>query len=111
MRAAFAKVDITPSLPAEKPGWIIKIIADAVDDQLFARLAVLEDDTGQRIALVSLDVLSIRWPFAEAIRQRAALAGIPHENVMVAATHNHTGSAVSSVGLCKRDDRYVAQVV
>ena len=111
MRGAFSEIDITPALPAEKPGWIVKIMATAVDDPLLAHVLVLEDDSKTRVAFVSLDVLSVRWPLAEAIRDRAGQAGIPRDNVMVAATHNHTGGPVSSVGLCTRDENYIAQLV
>src|SRR5919201_7062607 len=103
MRAAFAEIDITPKLPAEKPGWIVKILATSVDDPIMAHVAVLEDDAKTRVAIVSLDVLSIRWPMAEAIRREAEKAGISGENVLVAATHNHTGPPVSAPGLATKD--------
>ena len=110
LRAAFTETDITPALPCEKPGWIVKILATAVDDPLYAHVMVLEND-GVRVALVSLDVLSVRWPLAEAIRDRAEVAGIPRENVMVAATHNHTGPPVSSPGLATKDPKYIEELV
>src|SRR5438034_2432127 len=106
-RAAVVEVDITPpALPIEKPGWIVKILADRVDDPLFAKIVVLES-RGSRIGLVALDVLSVRWPEVDRIRDMAAAAGIPKQNMMVAATHTHTGPAISSPGLARRDERYV----
>src|ERR1051325_2327815 len=95
VEAAFAEIDITPPLPCEKPGWIVKIFANQVDDPLFAHVLVL-DDGRTRQAFVSLDVLSVRWPMAEAIRDRAEKLGIPRDNVLVGATHNHTGPPVSA---------------
>jgi len=71
MRAAFAEIDITPKLPAEKPGWIVKILATSVDDPIMAHVAVLEGDDGARVALISLDVLSVRWPIVEGMRDAA----------------------------------------
>jgi hypothetical protein len=106
LRAACVEVDISPELPIEKPGWLIKIVATQIDDPVFAKVVVLESD-GVRVALVSIDVLSIRWPQVEAIRDVAQSVGISPENCLVAATHNHTGPAVSSAGLGRRDDRYV----
>jgi len=110
MNAAFAEIDITPQLPCEKPGWIVKILANAVDDPLMANVAVL-DDGKTRSAIVSLDILSVRWPMAEAIRDAAEKLGIPRGNVLVAATHNHTGPPVSAPGLATKDPIYIAQLV
>jgi len=109
-RAGFAEVDITPALPCEKPGWIVKILATSVDDPIMGRVMVLEDQA-TRVAFVSLDVLSVRWPMAEAIRDGAEQAGIPRGNVLVAATHNHTGPPVSAPGLATKDPDYIALLV
>ena len=110
LKAAFSEIDITPTLPCEKPGWIVKILATAVDDPLYARVMVL-DDGKTRVAIVALDVLSVRWPMAEAIRDRAEKVGIPRGNVMVAATHNHTGPPVSAPGLATKDFKYIDELV
>jgi hypothetical protein len=88
----------------------VKILATAVDDPLYAHVMVLEAD-GVRVAFVSLDVLSVRWPMAEAIRDRAEAVGITRGNVMVAATHNHTGPPVSSPGLATKNPAYIAKLV
>ena len=107
LRAAAVEIDITPpTLPIEKPGWIVKILADRIDDPIFAKVIVI-DSGGTRIGLVSMDVLSIRWPEVERIREVGATLGIPKQNLMVAATHTHTGPAVSSPGLARRDEKYV----
>src|SRR5437764_5142856 len=88
LRAAFSEIDITPALPCEKPGWIVKILATAVDDPLYARVMVL-DDQKTCVAIVSLDVLSVRWPLVEAIRDRAENVGIARGSASVAATQKH----------------------
>lgn len=107
LRAAAIEVDITPpTLPIEKPGWIVRILADRVDDPIFAKIIVIES-AGARVGFISLDVLSIRWPEVDRIRDIAAKLGIAKDNLMIAATHNHTGPAVSSPGLARRDEKYV----
>jgi hypothetical protein len=108
LRAAAVEVDITPPvLPIEKPGWIVKLLADHVDDSIRAKVIVLESSDGTRVGFVSLDVLSIRWPEVDRIREIGASVGIPKQNLLVAATHTHTGPAVSSPGLARRDENYV----
>ena len=106
LRAGFAEVDITPPPGTHKIGWIRLVIGTKVADPLFARVAVFEDD-GRRVAFVQLDTLSIRWTTTNDIRQRVRERyGFPGENVMVTATHNHAGPAVST-GDGGREDAYV----
>ena len=106
LRAAFAEVDITPPPGTQKIGWIRLVIGTKVADPLFARVCVLEDG-GRRVAFVQLDTLSIRWTTTNDIRQRVRERfGFPGENIMVTATHNHAGPAVST-GDGGREDAYV----
>jgi neutral ceramidase len=107
LRAAAVEVDITPpTLPIEKPGWIVKILADRVDDPIFAKIVLLESD-GKRIGFISLDLLSVRWPEVDRIRMIGQELGIPKDNLMIAATHSHTGPAIASPGLARRNPKYV----
>ena len=109
-RAGFAEVDITPALGCQKAGWIQPIMVDRIRDPLSARVAVFESgDT--RIGFVAMDVLSVRWTQVVQIREAAARAGVPGENVMVTATHSHGGPAVVDLGLVKRDEAYLETMV
>ena len=111
MRAGFAEIDITPPVGIHKIGWIMDIISDRVLDPLHARVAVFEN-RGERLAFIQLDTLSIRWTQVNDIRGRIERSfGFPGSHVMVAATHNHAGPAVSTVGLVPRDDAYVETLV
>ena len=101
------QIDITPlKVPIEKPGWIVKLLATKVEDPIYAKIVVIES-SGVRVGFISLDLLSVRWPDVDRIRDLAAVAGIPKQNLMVAATHNHTGPAISSPGMATRDAAYV----
>ena len=111
LKASFAEVDITPPLGILKMGWKKEIVSDQVLDPLFARVAVIES-TGERIAFIQLDTLSIRWTQVSDIRQRiTARYGFPGEHIMVSATHNHAGPAVANAGDVRRDDAYVETLV
>ncbi|WP_128545132.1 hypothetical protein [Larkinella soli] len=66
----------TPKKAVEKKG------------DLFARAVVFEQD-GTRVAIVSVDNLG--WPSALGNRSRALIKGIPPENVLIGATHTHSG--------------------
>lgn len=117
VRAGFAQVDITPpDLPRGKIGWLVKKVGDHVRDPLHARVCVVETipDSGgdaSRAAVVTLDLLSIRWKEVQRMRDLAHRLGIPRGSVMVAATHNHCGPAVVTVGEVPRDNQYIDQVL
>ncbi len=111
MHAAFAEVDITPPLGTRKIGWLKLLVADRVLDPLFARVAIIAS-AGTQIAFVQLDTLCVRWTQTTDIRRRIEERyGFPGGNIMVAATHNHAGPAVATVGDVERDDAYVETLV
>ncbi len=111
LQAGFAEIDITPPLGAEKIGWLKVIVSDEILSPLFARVAVFRTSQAH-IAFVQLDTLFIAWPEVAAIREGIEQNyGFPGANVMVAATHNHAGPAVSHAGDVKKDEAYAAALV
>ena len=111
VKAGFSEVDITPPVGTHKIGWLRDIVSDEVLDPLFARTAVLEAGS-ERVALVQLDTLCIRWTQVADIRKRCAEQyGFAGDSIMVAATHNHAGPAVANAGDVARDDEYVETLV
>ncbi|HEX5026399.1 MAG TPA: hypothetical protein VFV68_14060 [Agriterribacter sp.] len=55
---------------------------------LYARALVLENGS-TRIAIVNIDNLG--WPSALGNKSRALIKGIPPENILIGATHTHSG--------------------
>lgn len=111
IRAGFAEADISPPLGTLKLGWIKEIVIESVLDPIFARAAVFECD-GAAVGFIQLDTLCIRHEDAEAIRTLiSAQYGFPGANVMVAATHNHAGPAVDSLGEVPLDHVYTEGMV
>lgn len=51
--------------------------------------AVVFEKNGTRVAVVSIDNLG--WPSVLGNRARALIGGIPPENILIAATHTHSG--------------------
>jgi len=110
IKAAVKEIDITPKLGTVKAGSLRRIIAEEVRDPLYARILLLESG-GVKIGFVSLDLLSIRSEEVSRIRALAEPLGIPSDNLMIAATHNHAGPATTNVGDSERDDDYVEFLV
>jgi hypothetical protein len=95
-RAGFAKIPITPPLGVELAGYGVYLErrATEVHDDLFARGLVLEDDAGERVLLLSLDLVGLSWELSGAIAAQATdAAGLDIERVLVSSTHTHSGPA------------------
>ena len=96
LRAGAAAVDVTPPLGEDIVGGFRPFPATAVHDPLFARALVL--DNGQtRLAIVIVDSLGIPREVCDEAR-RAVAESVPIEpwNLLIAATHTHSGTRASS---------------
>jgi len=94
LRGACAKVNITPPLGITLIGSYGKP-SDSVMDDLYAKALVLSDGR-ETVAIISADLLYT--PLEEIANPvRAILTeklGIPRQNIMVCATHTHSGPEV-----------------
>jgi hypothetical protein len=91
LRAGSAKVDITPSEVAGMTVVGHHREVTGVRDPLRAGVLVL-DDGETRAAIVTLDTIGAWEEMVRAARERIEqTAGVPAANVMVAASHNHSG--------------------
>ena len=68
-----------------------------VNDPLMINSLVVEQN-GRRVALITLDLLAVDFTEADAIRGRMSHVGVRPENVLVAASHTHSGPA--SIDIC-----------
>lgn len=115
LSAGFASAEITPALSSERlvylAGYGMDRKASGVHDPLYARTVVLAAG-GERIAIVSVDLVGLQYPTVKAIRAR-----LPElRYVLVTSTHNHEGPDV--IGIWGRgplhrgvDDAYLDLVV
>lgn len=92
LKAGAAVTDITPTLfPMNMPGGFSANPATSAHDPLNARALVL-DDGETKVAWVVIDHLSVPKRIAAEAKELASKAtGIPAENMLVSATHTHTG--------------------
>lgn len=91
LQVGAAAVKITPPLGASMAGYYHGRGADAVHDDLYAKAIVLEQGK-VKAALVSLDLISTSREMVDRARQLIGeQTGVPLENVMISATHTHTG--------------------
>jgi len=91
MQVGFAKVTITPPLPVQLAGYGVERTATGVADQLHARAMVCEQD-GRRVGLLCADLLWVERRHLKVLRERVgAIAGIAPDDLMVCASHTHSG--------------------
>ena len=105
LKGACAKVDITPPLGITLIGSQGKP-SDAIMDELYAKAMVLSDGPNT-IAIVSADLLytpieEITGPVRIAIHEQLA---IPAQNIMVCATHTHSGPEIFTRSKLPREGR------
>jgi neutral ceramidase len=95
LKAGAAWADITPKLGTPMAGYYSERGAEGVHDPLKAKALVLQSG-GTKAALVTLDLIStLRSTVEEARRIIEQETGIPAKNVMISATHSHTGPVFS----------------
>lgn len=92
LRVGFSRVDVTPPVGSPMGGFAARYLpAQGVHDPLYAR-ALVASDGEETIGLVSADVLTLPRGTVDAVRKvTAASTGIPGSNIMLAATHTHSG--------------------
>lgn len=92
LNAAFGSIDITPPIGLPMDGYIArKGVADGVLDQLQARCLSIEMSE-QLVLIIALEVLAVRQSFTHSLRKLiSAELGCPPHNIMIAATHTHSG--------------------
>ncbi|MEO8456389.1 MAG: neutral/alkaline non-lysosomal ceramidase N-terminal domain-containing protein [Chloroflexota bacterium] len=105
VRVGLASADITPEAGGLMDGYGNRLSpSTGVHDPLSARALVL-DYGDSACAIVVCDLLGVHPSLTAEVRRHAKDAlGIPEDNVIVAATHNHAGPAGLRSGIFSRLD-------
>ena len=105
-RAGCAQKVITPPIGVSLAGYFHDRISEYVRDDLYARAVVIESG-GARLAMVSCDLICVAEKLtvpAKAFIEEET--GIPPENVLICATHTHTGPEIRSNAVVPRSDEW-----
>jgi len=102
MRIGVAREDITPPVGIDLAGFIAREgPCTGVHDPLYATALVAEDD-GQRVALISCDLIGLGAATVRRVRERMTeRTGIPAAAQLFACTHTHAGpetGVITSLG-------------
>jgi len=91
LEAGVAVVDITPPIGYRMSGYFRERLSTGTDNPLSAKALVLRQGDASA-AMVFCDVIGISLDVSSRARSRAGRrSGIPPRNILIAATHTHTG--------------------
>jgi len=91
LTAGVAVIDITPPLSYRMSGYFRERLSTGTSNPLRAKAVVLRQGD-ERAALVFYDIIGLSLDVtSRARRQAAEKTGIPAANILIAATHTHTG--------------------
>jgi hypothetical protein len=90
LEAGVAVVDITPPIGYRMCGYFNERLSTGVRDPLLAKALVLRQGDC-RAAMVFCDLVGLTRDVTDRTRKAVQKLGIPPENVLIAATHSHTG--------------------
>jgi hypothetical protein len=97
-RIGVGKVDITPPTGIPMAGYYHERGADGTLDPLYSKCLVIESE-GERVALVALDLIGVTRAVTDQARALITSAtGIKGANVLISATHAHTGPELAEHG-------------
>jgi neutral ceramidase len=91
LRVGVATIDITPPIGYRMSGYFRERLCTGIDNPLQAKALVLQQDATQT-AWVFCDLIGLNAEISQAAREQITQAtGIPVNNILIAATHSHTG--------------------
>lgn len=92
-KAGVSKAEITPDKPMWMAGYASRDHrAEGTQTSLWAKVLVLEDAKGQRVAAISLDLIGIDEVTSNTLRQRITQEhGLERARVAIFCSHTHSG--------------------
>ena len=110
LRAGAARIDITPDIGIQLAGDIGRLRpVEEIRERLYASALALEC-RGQRMCLLSVDLLSMGCDWADRIRREAAERfGLHPEAIMVHVVQNHAAPALGHLFLTGARTRFPAE--
>jgi neutral ceramidase len=92
LRAGVGRAEITPAGPIWMSGYAARTHpSDGVLMPLWAKALAIESGPGERIVIVSVDVVGVPRVVSDAVAERS---GLKRSQLLVNASHTHTGPVV-----------------
>ena len=117
MKAGFNRVDITPDIKDRNVelsgyGYFLKRFAKGVHSRLFADAIVLEGNNKEPLVMASFDLIGLDDSIVSQIKEGVKkTTGIPPNNIILTATHTHSGPATLDIFGCGGFDKEDSDIV
>ena len=96
--AGAAAIDITPSAPVPMSGYAARgTTSTGVHDAIIMRAFVF-DDGKTKACLIQADLIGFSFLFADDVAQEIEKMGIPRQNCLLVASHNHGAPSTQVYG-------------
>ena len=103
----FGRRDITPDYPVPLAGYgnTRKRMSQGYVNRIYATCLAFTDAQGSTMLVYTLDLIVVKKQWSDPVRQRvSAITGIAPQNIMISATHTHSGPDV--LGVLGPEDAY-----
>lgn len=90
-KVGIGTVDITPTGPVVTIGYTHAMPVNTIESRLYVKALVLNLN-GKRVAIITIDLL--KYPYDLALKARELIeqrTGIPASNIIICASHTHSG--------------------
>lgn len=95
LKVGFGSTVITPSEPTQMDGFARSQVSTGTHDDLHARCMVVEDADGTAVAMLTVSLVAIPRDMFPVIREGITeQTGIPSGQIILTATHTHSGPRV-----------------
>ena len=97
--AGFGREDITPetTIPLAGYGNVENRMSQRVLDPLYATVIALQDESGEKLVIIQLDIINTSKSFCDPIRKTILKdTGIDEEHLLLNATHTHSGPSTGT---------------
>ena len=99
LQVGFSRVDITPEVygPMGGHGNDARRICTGISDRIYGSVIAITDETGKTVLFCPCDIIHARASVADPTREAiSAATGIPFDQIMICASHNHAGPSISA---------------
>ncbi|WP_153012549.1 neutral/alkaline non-lysosomal ceramidase N-terminal domain-containing protein [Pyrococcus kukulkanii] len=95
--AGINKIEITPNIPMPMAGYALRVgKSEGILDPLYARILTLNSNLEDPIVIISLDLIRVdNELYQEIVAKISDNIGINKDNIIVTATHTHSGPEIS----------------
>ena len=104
-KAGVASVAITPTNNLWMAGYAArKKPAEGKAQELFAKALALQDEQGQKLVIVTMDLIGVGQPLRQRLAERAQKElGLPPQFLLLNASHTHSGPSLRTSPATPKD--------